>query len=223
MQKIPENTLLIIKSVVPLVIILILFLILGNIGLTKIRLIRGEITDANKEKALLTEKLDILRTVAVNGVRDSNEASNSLPDNNPALAVTYQIRNMAASSGLILNSLKARADSGSDEINAVNISFTVIGGKSVVQNFLLNIKTIAPITTLTKVKVSDLGDVYSGDVAVSSYWSALPTQLPATIEGLEELTAEDKETLAIVNGLTQPVFVELPPAQAGGKTDPFSQ
>jgi len=224
MKKIPENISIILKAIAPLVVLVVLFFLLGNIGFTKIRQIQGEILTAKSDKIMLTEKLNVLRNVSATGKEDSNAVTNSLPDNNPALVVSSQIKNLAAGSGLILSSLSSNSDvEGKEDIKSVVISFKITGQKAMIEPFLLNLRTIAPITVLSKVKISELNGVYSGEVATSSFWSSFPTQLPTNLEEFQELSEDDKEILKTINSLTQPVFLSLPPADGSGKINPFAE
>lgn len=221
MVKIPENVSIIIKAIIPLIVVVVLFFFLGGIGFTKISEVQGQISKAKSDQLMLTQKLDLLRTVSVDGVKDSNVVTNSLPDSSPALLVTSQLRNLAAGSGLILSSIKSQIDLGDTDLKSVTVSFNISGEKSVVQSFLSNISTIAPITILNKVKIVELNGVYSGEIVVNSFWSDLPTQLPVAIDEFQDLTEVDKQMLTIVSGLTQPIFINLPPADGSGKENPF--
>jgi len=223
MKKIPENILLIIKAIVPLFIIIVLFFILTNVGFSKISQVQDEISQIKKDQSVLIDKLSLLRTVSATGAEDSDTTLNSLPDNNPSLLVVSQLRNLAAKSGLIVSSVKASADQGGGDLKAVAVNFKIAGEKSVVNSFLLNIKTIAPITVLNKLKISEIDGIYSGEIMVNSFWSPLPTERPTTIEGFQDLTPEDNQMLTLVNSLVQPTFLNLPPADAGGRPNPFAK
>jgi hypothetical protein len=222
MKKIPANFLLIIKTVFPLIVIVVLFFFVGLLAKSKITYILAKIADAKKDQGILTEKLDVLSTIAVTGVNDSNVATNALPSTNAALTVVSQLKTEAARNGLIVSSIKSKTNPESGtEINSYIVNFTVVGPKSNIETFLLNINMLSPITTLSKIKLAELNGVVSGDVTASSYWSDLPTTLPATIQEFEDLTPEDKQTLTTISGLTQPAFITLPPANTEAKPDPF--
>lgn len=223
MKKIPENVLVIVKAVLPLIVIITLFIILAKIGFGKITEIRGQITEARKDQAVLTEKLDLLRTVAVTGAEDSNIAVNSLPDGSPSLAAIAQIKTLAANSNLILRSVKSTAAIGSstNDLNDVQITFDVLGSKADIENFLVAIDKFAPISLLHSVKITQTTGVFTADVTVKSFWASLPTKLPSSVEQFTELTVEEKQILADLTNLAQPVFIALPPPGSEFKLDPF--
>lgn len=222
MKKIPENVSAVIKAILPLVVILTLFVILGQIGFAKISDIREKISAADHDQLILTQKLDMLKTVSQTGVHDANVVTNTLPDNNPSLVVVSQLKNIGGN--LQIDSIKSAAGpSEANDLNTVQISFTVRGDRDGIESFLNSINTFAPLSILNKVKLAQSGGNFSADVTVISYWSPLPTKLPDTIEDFGDITAEDKQTLANISALAQPQFVSLPPADSNGKTDPFSQ
>jgi len=226
MLKIPENIQIIIKSIVPLVIIVILFVILGQIGFGKISAIRTQISGAESDQSVLTQKLNLLRTVSVSGAQNSNIATNSLPDSNASLSVISQLKTLAVNSGLIVTSIKSgTVDSDTDNINDMDIDIGVTGNSiNQIESFLSGISTFAPITTLDSVKLSGSTGLISGDIFAKSYWSPFPTELPATIEEFSDLTPQDKQTLQNLSNLTQPIFLSLPPANTTNvKANPFSQ
>lgn len=223
MKKIPENIMVIIRAVVPLAVIIVLFIALTQIGIGKISQVRSQISEARHNQAVLTEKLDLLRTVAVTGVQDSNTAVASLPDTSPTLSAMSQLKTLAADSNVVLRSLKSTGSNETFDLNNVQISFNIVGTKDAIENFLTGIKTFAPITILDTVKVSQSGDSFLGNIGVRSYWAALPTKLPSSIEQFNDLTADDKLVLSNLDNLTKPAFLTLPPPSGESKQDPFVQ
>ncbi len=213
---------IVIRAVVPLLVIIVLFVFLGKIGFGKISEIRSQIASARHDQAVLTEKLDILRTVAVNGVQDSNIATNSLPDSNPTLLAMSQLKTLAAGSGLLLRSLKSSSVVTSEQqLNSVLLEFNITGTKSGIETFLSDIRTFSPISVLDSAKVTQSGDILMATITVRSFWAPFPSKLPSTIEEFSDLTPDEKETLANLSALTQPSFVTLPPPSESVKQDPF--
>jgi Tfp pilus assembly protein PilO len=223
MKKIPENVIVVAKAVAPLLAIIILFIILAQVGFGKISEIRSQIATARKDQAVLTEKLDLLRTVAATGVEDSNIAVNSLPEGSPSLAAMAQIKTLAANSNLILRSMKSTGvvELATTDLNNVQISFNVLGSKSDMEIFLKSIKSFAPISTIDSIKIAQSGEGFLANVTVKSFWAPLPTKLPSSIEQFTDLTPEEKQILADLSNLTQPTFVALPPPGNEFKSDPF--
>jgi hypothetical protein len=223
LKRTPENVMVVVRAIVPLIVIIGLFTILINLGMSKISEIRAQIDESKKEQAVLTEKLEMLRTIAVTGVEDSNVAINGLPDTSPSLLAMAQLKTLAAGSNVVLRSLKSVSSTETEDLNSIETGFGVIGGKMEIENFLKQVNTFAPISFLSSVKLAQSGDAYLGNVSVITYWAPLPTKLPATIGEFKDLTPEDRETLSDLSSLNQPTFLNLPPADLKGRDDPFGQ
>lgn len=225
MKKIPENVMLVVKALLPLFVIVILYIIFGNLIFSKMVQINNQITQARTDQTVLIQKLDLLRNVAVTGERDSNSTTLALPSENPLLAALSQLKNSAAGLGLILNAVDAKVSTSStadQNISSVSIGFKVIGDVHAIETFLTGIRILAPIITINSVKVVDNGGIYTGEIAVNSYWAGLPTELPTNVEDFQDLTQDERSILEVVNNLTKPSYVSLPPSSAAGKSDPFS-
>jgi Tfp pilus assembly protein PilO len=223
MKKLPENTNLIIKAVLPLIVIIILFAVLSNLAYAKITDIRNKISTAQQEQTVLKQKLELLRNISISGADNSNTATLALPSESPALSAVLQIKNLAAGLGLIVTGLDASPTSGSSDVNTVNINFSLTGGIQGIETFLSSISGLAPIMTINKLKVTGSNDVYTGTIAIDSYWSALPTTLPQSIEEFQDLTNEDNNILSRITGLTTPQITSLPAPQTESKSNPFGK
>jgi Tfp pilus assembly protein PilO len=222
MKKIPENILIVIKSFIPLFVIIILFIILSQVGIGKINEVRSQISSARQEQGVLTQKLDILRTVSVNGAENANVVTNALPDSTPSLAAMSQLKRIAAENNLVLRAVKSGSSNESNpDFNSVSITFNLIGNKNDITSFVNAITTYAPISIVDSVKMSQSGTGFIGNVTIKSFWAPFPAKLPATIEQFNDLNADDKQVLSDLSGLAQPVYLALPPASSEGKTNPF--
>lgn len=224
MKKIPENVILVLKSAVPLVGIVVLFFILSQIGYGKINEVRAQIAAAKHEEKILAEKFNLLQTVSVTGIQDANTVTNALPDSNPALVTMTQIKNLAASRNLVVRSLRSGVVNESQgDIANITLNFKLIGTISDLYGLMVEINSFAPITILDFVKISQTGGSILAEVRVKTFWSALPTQLPTSIEEFKELTLEEREVLNNLGNLTQPQYISLPPPNDDTKPDPFAQ
>ena len=153
MQKIPENVKIVLKSLIPLLIAIILFVIVGNFGFTKISDIRSRISKAERDQKILTQKLDILRNVEANGEAMSNIAVAALPDSNPSLSVISQLKTLAGMNGVILSEIKAGASSTGSGIYPVSITFNVSGSRAQINSFITGIDKFAPISVVERIKI----------------------------------------------------------------------
>jgi hypothetical protein len=65
------------------------------------------------------------------------------------------------------------------------------------------------------------GDVWSGSVDISFYWSDFPTTLPAIDKPLNELTIEENNLIGVISGYKKPLFTELQPDESRERPRPF--
>lgn len=221
-NKIPENIKTIGRSTLPLAVIIILFIAVGKFGFSRISELRGRIAQAQRDQTVLTQKLNILKSISETVTSGSPMALTALPSTNPSLITTSQLKSLASIQEVVISGIKGSGEvKDNSGLSRVNISFEATGGRAQIIAFLKSIGTIAPITLVDKVKITEAGGAVRADVSVKSFWAALPTKLPTLTEPITDLTANETETLTAVTGLTQPSLIEIPVSE-GGKADPFS-
>ena len=223
MQKIPENVMSVIKVILPLLAILLLFVIVGKFGFGKIANIRTQISAAQTEQKVLSQKLNILTNVAATGEQFSNIAVSALPDSNPSLAVVSQLKILAGTDGLLISEVKSGSPANDNTgLSAVSVSFNVIGSRIQIESFINKISSIAPITIVDKIKINESSPGSSvANIVVKSFWAPFPTQIPPVSQAIADLTPDEQQTMQELSDLKQPIFSQIPAAQ-GGKSDPFS-
>lgn len=222
-KSIPENIKIIIASASPLVIVLILFLVVGNFGMGKVRSVRDEITQAETAQNILTQKLTLLQTVSQTLGNAPDIAATALPSSNSALTAISQLKNLGFLNSILLSNVKGGTETkDSSGLSRADITFEITGTRPQIMAFIKSIPGVAPIILVDSVKLNESAGVTRATVGVKTFWSALPTTLPKVGQALTDLTPEEKNILVTLSSLTQPVFLALPPAAGGGKTDPFS-
>lgn len=223
MEKIPDNVATILKAILPLFIVITLFLIIGKFGFGKITEIRNKIASAQSDKQVLTQKLDILKNIEVNGEKFSNIAVSALPETNSSLAVISQIKILSGKVGLIVSEIKSGSPGTNPSgLSFVNISFKVMGQREQIESFITDISSIAPITIVDKIKISESSPgISTGNISIKSFWAPFPTKIPGVDKAIPDLTSQEQKTLQGLNELTQPIFTVIP-AGEGGRADPFS-
>lgn len=224
MDKIPENVRLIINSTAPLIVVIILFVIVGQFGISKVLALRGEITQAQLDGNTLSQKLSILQEASATSQTNSNIATTTLPDKNPTLAVLAQLKILASQNSVAISNIKGGATVTDDSgLGRTDISFDATGSLPQLVIFLKGVDGFAPITHSSRIKLNETGGSSRAEVTVSSYFAPFPTKLPAVTDQITDLTSDEKNTLQKITTLTQPVFVNVPASQNSGKPDPFSQ
>lgn len=223
MKKIPENVMMVLKAVLPLVVVAILFVVVGQFGFGKISEVRDQIGSAQNDQKILSQKLEVLRNVAATGAQSSNLAVMALPDSNSSLSVIAQIKVLAGREGLTISEIKSGSPAvGTKGLSAVSISFNVAGTRAQIESFITGIGTIAPISIVDKIKMSEsTPGTTLASLNIKSFWAPFPTKIPAVTTALTDLTPAEQQILQGLGGLIQPVFSQVV-ANQGGKTDPFA-
>ncbi len=223
-NNIPQNVKTIIVSTGPLALVLILFLFMGNFGITKINDLRTQTDQAQIEQNVLTQKLNVLRNVSSTLGNSPNLATAAIPNVNSAVFEISQLKNLASQNSVVFSDIKASASLvDTTGLSRIDITFDVEGTRDQITAFLKSISTAAPISLVDSVKLNASTGAGRATVTVKSYWAPLPTKLPAVTAALNDLTPDEKTVLTSISTLTQPLFLTLPAASEGGKTDPFSQ
>lgn len=222
-MKIQQNTLILLKKILPLLGTIILFVIVGQFGFGKIFEIRAQIGTAETNQKTLTQKLDILRNISGTGAQMSNFAVAALPDSNPSLAIMSQIKILAGSNLLAISELKVGSPVVDPTgVSMVGISFNLTGTMTQIESFVESVDNLAPISNVDKIKLSESASGSAlGVISVKSFFAPFPTKVPAITQAIPDLTVDEQTTLQNISKFTQPTFSEVPAASAG-KTDPFS-
>ena len=212
-----------ISSVLPLLVVVFLFIIVGNFGFSRIAGVRQQISQSQRDKAVLGQKLDLLSTVSATVATEATIASVAVPAGNSVLAVIWQLKTLGVGSGVLLSNIKAAAEVKDESgLSRSDVSFEVSGARSSVLAFLKGISEFAPLVVLDKIKLNEIGGAVRANIALKSFWSEFPTKLPATTEPITDLTTEERKILGELSALRQPAFVEIPAAaQTSGRSDPF--
>lgn len=223
MKDIPQNIKVVISSVAPLVIVVILFFVVGNFGIAKITDIRAQVANAQRDQNILSQKATLLETVSQTLGNSPDLAATALPEDNASLLVISQLKNISFASGVILSNIKGGPQVPDPSgLSRADINFEVDGSRSQVISYLKALTKMAPITVIDKVKINEVGGGAKAAISIKAYWSPLPKTLPPVDQALSDLTPDERNVLAAVATLTQPVFSAVPAGTAAGKTDPFA-
>ncbi len=221
-KGLPESIRQTVSVVIPLLFIIILFLAVGNFGVSKVLGIRDQISSAQNTEKALTQKLNLLQTLSSEVSLKSNIVSSVVPDTNPSLTVISQLKTLAVGYGVVVSAFKSAGGSGSSsDINQATVTFNIDGARAQVFSFLTDIAKIAPITVVDKIKISEIAGNMSGDIEVKSFWVDFPKTIPSVTSPVTDLTAEERAILNNASSLIQPAFTELTPMQGGINPNPF--
>ena len=222
LKAFPENIKQIFSAGAPILVVIILFIVVGKFGVPKVLDVRSEIKSAQNTEKTLTQKISTLQTLSSSVAPKAGVVSSALPDTNPSLAVTSQLKSLALSQGVVLTGMKAGSGvtSGTD-LHEINVAFTLYGARQQISNFLGETAKIAPITTIRKINITGSGGGVSADINAVSYWADLPKTIPSVTEPITELTQADNQILNNISNLTQPSFMEITPSEGDINPNPF--
>lgn len=221
-MDIPQNIKLIIRSVAPLVIVVILFVLVGNFGISKIQEINSEINSAKKDNGVLSQKISLLNSISATLANSPNVATLAVPITNSSLMALSQIRDLASANQLSITNIKSGSSASTGGLSKINITFEAGGSISQMVSFLQGLSNIAPITVLDGVKITQATGGIAANISVNTFWSPAPTTVPAISQSIGDLTPDEKTVLAHIATLTQPTFSEVKPSVNTGRTDPFT-
>lgn len=221
LKNVPESTKKLVSVIAPLVVLTILFIVVAKFGMSKVSDLRVKLTSAQKDETTLTEKTKLLATISDSLGTGTVAATGAMPESNSSLIVLSQLKILAGTKGVFISNIKAGNEVKDDTgLSRVDLTFDSRGPKDSIISFLGDTAKIAPITKLTKIKITQaLGETLA-TVTVSSFWSALPKTIPSVTESINDLTPAERNTLTEISKLIQPIFIEIQ-ANEGGKEDPF--
>jgi hypothetical protein len=221
----PESFRQTISACIPLLVVIILFAIVGKFGVTKVIEIRSKVTAAENTTATLTQKLNLLQTISSTVSLGAPLANSALPALNPSLAVSSQLKTLALQDGVLVSSVKSNAGGVSlSGLHEADLSFIADGTRQQVFKLIEDMATIAPVTVINEIRVSENAGALRAGVSAKSYWADLPKTIPAIDAPITDLSQDEKETLGKINALLQPQFTQITASQSGGTNlSPFGE
>lgn len=218
---IPPNIQILIYPSIILTALAILSFVVINFGLAQISKQSQAVSEAKINEKILAEKEATLTEVSATVAKEAASVSLALPEENPALAILSQLKLLALSKTIVLSNIKVGVGSQEENLLRVNISFNANGQDINVLDFLSSIKNISPITTIEKIKMSQVSGVLSADTNVRGYWSLLPKTLPKVTEPVTNLSEPERNLLEKVMALTPPSFTQVTPSAPSIRDNPF--
>lgn len=209
--------------VIPLFAVTVLSILVGVFGLSKISEGRSSLAKVQKDQVFLTQKLDILRTVASYATESTDGVLGALPNSNPSIAVISQIKSLAQENSVLISGIKSGPEilekSG---LSRVDVTFDISAPREKSVVFLRAIETVAPIMIVDKIRLREESDLEKSTIIVKAFWSPLPSKLPSITTQINDLTAAEKQVTVEIGNLRKPNLVQVTPSQEVGRADPFS-
>lgn len=196
------------KSIGPLLLIIILFVVVAKIGISQIGSINKQLKDAKKTQTLLTTKINTLRSTASISETGSEIALAALPNSNPSINVMSQLKFLSSQYPVIISNIKSSyTEATSKDLTYVSTSFDLSGTSADLLSFINALERVAPITLIQKISITSGTDVYDANIVVQTYYAPLPSTIPSVTQPVNDLTAAEKELLNKLSSLVQPVVL----------------
>jgi hypothetical protein len=220
--NISEGEKQILKSLTPLVIVIILFILVGKFGISQVSNLRLKINEAKKTQSLLTEKLDLLRSISVISPDSADLVVFALPKSNPTLQVMSQIEILASENSVTLTEMRSSsANSDSDRLS-VTTSFNITGTRDTIVAFIKGIDGIAPLTFVEKMSLTENAGLNVAEVSVKTYYAPLPKTIPTVTQSIADLSPSEMDLFNQISQLSQPLVGEVTTISTeGNNLDPF--
>lgn len=219
---IPPDFRILLRPLALICAMVILAAVIYNVGVSRVSQENAQLATAKKNEAVLAERATTLESVSGTVTSQAKAADAAVPNLNPGLVTLSQLRSLAAKTSLTVIDFGVGSeirDIGT--LSRVEVSVTVEGQFGNVISFISQLNTIAPIAVPGKIRITSSGGLSRGLVAVSSYFSPLPTKLPALTEPVTKLTTAETDTITKVTSLSQPAFLELTPQPGAPRPNPF--
>lgn len=186
--------------------------------------IRDNMKELTAKNGVLGEKKQILNGLnegdLTAGVRASTLA---IPQEGPVLPAFVAIRSVALTKGLSINNVRFSGSvETSSNLRVVNFTFDTRGTLEGTIGFLREIKTMAPLTRVQKVKFAVSEGTVTGSITVHSLWEPLPETFGKVDDPIDTIGAAEKELLTKMSELKTPTTNAPSTGTIGGRKNPFS-
>jgi Tfp pilus assembly protein PilO len=203
-------------------ILALLYIFLLRTGLANISEQSQAIKTAKKSENVLKEKEALLKSLQPTLPSYVSAASMALPEKNPALAVTSQLKRFAGENALFLEDLKIGGEKPAIEKASLGISFSVTGTLEAIFRFLQQVNTSAPVILLTSAEFSQTGEGATVDLKANFFWAPYPNKISPLESPLVKFTEDDLNTLAKLENLKGFSYTSLTPQSPSERITPFS-
>lgn len=201
--------------------LLVSIYLLYSFGLPTLMSQRDKLTNVNKDRSVLTQKQQILSSVAETVLPQADASIIAVPDQNSTLIVVSQVKNLANQNGVLVTQVNVGAPTTSGDLNSANIDILVDGQRSSILAFVNGLSTLAPLVFLKEMKLSNNNSLFQGNLNLVTYWADLPKNITSLTAPITTLTESESKLLQRFASLSQPAVSQLSPAQPTSRENPF--
>ncbi len=211
---------------IAMVLIVSIFLA-GNFLFNGIATVRSEAEELRGKVNTLQSRLATLQA-AEKSVRNSvGVASFAIPEKNPSILVTKQLRNLATERGVTISdfSVAAATSLEGEAVSSYTINFTASAPDyDTLANYISELSRLLPLVNLGSLTMK--GGVVSGveaQISLLAYSASYPETLPSLEDPLSGLALGEEEVLKTLGEFSSPaVSSPLAPSEVTPRVNPFS-
>lgn len=208
-------------SILAISLIVLSILVFKN-GVSRIYEKLDELEELDKTVSTLEEKVGILRQIEGIVLEQVDTSLVSLPEKNPSMISLQQLENLAQNKGIeIINKTSKGKQSALPSLFSGSIDLELTGQLQNLLNFLQDLDTIAPITTIAEINIKGEENGVSSSSALSVYWGTYPTKIPPITEPIKTLTQNEENLLGKLTALNKPDLVKLEAQAPSTRVNPF--
>ncbi|OGM33074.1 hypothetical protein A2803_03070 [Candidatus Woesebacteria bacterium RIFCSPHIGHO2_01_FULL_44_21] len=188
-------------------IFLVLIVVAANFLIGQINSVRSQAAALNSKIATLEARVATLQESSAT-VRDSvNATAIAIPEKNPAVLVTRQLRKLANDNGVVLSefSIVSTNIQGENSMYTYEVNFQALGTDyASVSVFLDGLDNLLPLINLGSLAMnSKLGGV-EATVRLIAYSAPFPETLPSLDDPISGLSDGEQESLNVLSGFVSP-------------------
>lgn len=179
--------------------------------------------DARKTETILQEKVNILRRIEGVVLSQADISAMAIPERVPSMLMLVQINKLAEKYSINLSSKETQIQSRGDvDLPSMRISLTAEGELTGIVNFLKEIDTLAPISTLDEIEYNqDEGGKINTTISLSIFWGDFPTKIPPITEPIKTLSIKEEKLLEQLADLQKPELIDLKASEPTTRESPF--
>ena len=195
------------------IFLLVLIVFSGNFFIGKIRKITEQKRQISSKLETVEAKIATLESAANNVKKFVSVASYAVPEKNPSLLVTSQIRKLAAVNNILLDSFIVTAGSQNSQAEnqqqllvAHQISFVATGaGYNEISGFVTKLNNLLPLLRLDSIEVNKVSqNNIEAKIGLSVFSAPYPKTLTLVDESLGGLTESEQGILTLLETYNAP-------------------
>lgn len=205
------------------VVILALFLFLVPFLLGQINSLKGQITAAKSQSAVLSERVTTLQQANAQVLDLSDDVYAALPADSPSSQVLFQLRRIASENDIKVNRLNiSNVTIEGESLKRTVIDADMEGSYESVIILLTAMQELAPIINIDKLKLEKEADTINLSGSFVSYWAELPATIADQDPSALALTDQEQQILSVISQLQASEFSQVPPTAEVQRPNPFS-